>query len=262
MSVEYLIGIVFNNSNILTDSAHVHSQDFCEIVSIAWCLIDLVSQKILSLDQSSICPLNIHDLGDRWDHINSAPPLDDFLLELESKYVNLIGSLDQACIITDGPIPLRQTLHPEALRKNIPLNKLFFSYFDLQKEFSKAYNKSHIPGAYTLPRILRNLALSTDYVLQNNIEDAKMFSKVVLALLQIGHKFTEPQTISVSYNENQFPQVNAYTFSLLFIHSFGLLDFLSNQYFILAVSFLCIKIYMLNLVYSELFKIQGLISGG
>ena len=208
MSFDYLIGLVFNSSNDLNNSDNVGSQDFCEIVLIAWCLIDLNSQKILCLDQSSICPLNFDDFEDKGNHISSAPPLEDFLLELESKNAILIGSLEQACIITDGPISLRQTLHTEALRKNITLHKLFFSYFDLQKEFARAYNKSYNPGLFTFSKILRNLALSnTDYILQNNIEDIKMFSKVIIALLQMGHKFKDPQLISAVYIEYPFPQV-------------------------------------------------------
>ena len=208
MALNYLMGLVFNNSINIHHFDNMECQDSCEIVSIAWCLIDLVNQKILCIDQSSICPLDFHNLEDKCDHISSAPPLEDFLLELESRNSTFIGSLEHACIITDGPIPLRQTLHPEALRKNIPLHTLFFSYFDLQKEFCKAHNKSHVPGIYNLPKILRDLALfNREYVVQNNIEDIKLFSKVIISLIQMGHKFKDPQLISAVYKEYPFPQV-------------------------------------------------------
>ena len=209
MPVDYLIGLVFqDSSNLLSNSSDL-TIDRVEITSIAWTLIDINIHKTLYLDQYSVCPSDLTGFNDHQvDIFKSSLPLEDILVELESKFSNFIGSLDHACIITIGPIPLRQSLHPEAVRKNIPLHKLFYSYFDLQKEYKESYCKTHVPKYYTITKIVRNLSMSrSDYVSRSDIDDAKMLSKVVHNLLEKGHLFREPNVISSLFIECPFPQV-------------------------------------------------------
>ena len=41
------------------------------------------------------------------------------------------------CLLTAGPLPLRNLLHPEMYRTGIPLQKYLCRYFDIFTEFSK-----------------------------------------------------------------------------------------------------------------------------
>ena len=209
MPVDYLIGLVFQDSSYLLSNSNDLTIDRIEITSIAWTLIDIDNHQTLCLDQNSVCPSDLSGFNShQLDIFRSSPPLEDILVELESKFSGFIGSLDHACIITIGPITLRQLLHPEAVRKNIPLHKLFYSYFDLQKEYKKCYSKTHIPKYYTITKIVRNLAMSkSDYVSRCDIDDAKMLSKIVQNLLEKGHLFREPNVINPLFIECPFPQV-------------------------------------------------------
>lgn len=48
------------------------------------------------------------------------------------------------CLITDGPLHLRQVLHPEALKKSILLPGYFYKYYDLKKQFRQCYNNNDV----------------------------------------------------------------------------------------------------------------------
>jgi epithelial splicing regulatory protein 1/2 len=45
--------------------------------------------------------------------------------------------------VTDGNLPIRQVLHPDALRKNIQLSDAFYSYFDIRKELPHLVNNNN-----------------------------------------------------------------------------------------------------------------------
>ena len=46
------------------------------------------------------------------------------------------------CLVTDGQLPIRQCLFPEAQRKNIHLPSYYYSFHDMRKEFASAYPDS------------------------------------------------------------------------------------------------------------------------
>ena len=51
-------------------------------------------------------------------------------------------SRDQFVFVTDGQLPLRQCLHPEACKKNIPLPNYYNCFIDLHKEVFHFVHKS------------------------------------------------------------------------------------------------------------------------
>ncbi|KAH9362421.1 hypothetical protein HPB48_020169 [Haemaphysalis longicornis] len=48
----------------------------------------------------------------------------------------------QFYFVTDGQLPLRQALHPEAVRHGVMLPDAFYHFFDLRKEFQAFYGKA------------------------------------------------------------------------------------------------------------------------
>lgn len=54
--------------------------------------------------------------------------------------------LDNLCLVTDGQLPLRQCLFPEAQRKGITLPAYYYRFHDLRKEFSATYPDSSVSG--------------------------------------------------------------------------------------------------------------------
>ncbi|CAG0912497.1 unnamed protein product [Notodromas monacha] len=47
-------------------------------------------------------------------------------------------------LVCDGQLPLRQCFHPEACNKNVDVPNYYYSFFDLRKEFAKAYGSEDI----------------------------------------------------------------------------------------------------------------------
>ena len=51
---------------------------------------------------------------------------------------------ETVCLVTDGQLPIRQCLFPEAQRKGITLPAYYSKFHDLRKEFSAAYPDSPV----------------------------------------------------------------------------------------------------------------------
>lgn len=49
--------------------------------------------------------------------------------------------------VTDGELPLRQCLHPEACNKNIELPEYYNSFIDLRKDFKAFYSSPEDMGS-------------------------------------------------------------------------------------------------------------------
>lgn len=212
MAYEYLIGLIFQTTtDNIKDSASYDAthEDESEILLVAICIMDLDSKKLVYLDQEYVKPNeNPAKCDVDWDVYKNAQSLEDTLTDLESKFTDYVGTLDTACLITSGPETLKQVLYTEAARKKITLNKLYSSFFDLQKEYCKANNKPYTQETCTLPKMLKNLGIDNgDHSQLNNIEDVKMMSKVIFSLLDKDHKFRDPEIISSSFKEFPFPTV-------------------------------------------------------
>ena len=56
------------------------------------------------------------------------------------------GASQQMVWVTDGQLPLRQCLHPESCTKGFDLPGYYNAFFDLRKEFRKAYPSTASPA--------------------------------------------------------------------------------------------------------------------
>ncbi|KAF4525518.1 hypothetical protein B566_EDAN014904 [Ephemera danica] len=56
--------------------------------------------------------------------------------------------------VTDGQLPLRQCLHPEACSKNIQLAEFYETFYDLRKEFCHFYHTSEVHSIREMSRVL------------------------------------------------------------------------------------------------------------
>ena len=48
------------------------------------------------------------------------------------------------CLVTDGQLPVRQCLFPEATRKGITLPSYYYRFHDLRKEFAAAHPEASV----------------------------------------------------------------------------------------------------------------------
>lgn len=52
------------------------------------------------------------------------------------------GSTNSFVFVVDGPLPVRQVLHPEALKKAIQLPRHYWTYFDIKREYRRLFNNN------------------------------------------------------------------------------------------------------------------------
>lgn len=74
------------------------------------------------------------DYGLTEDNVKGAPDLRRVLSNLETSIPNA-----DVTLVTDGQLPLRQILLPEAQRKGIRLSDLYYRFHDLRKEFAAGF---------------------------------------------------------------------------------------------------------------------------
>ncbi|XP_046906066.1 epithelial splicing regulatory protein 1 [Hypomesus transpacificus] len=150
--VDYLVLFFTTTSGA---SGDLLGSDEKEIVQLVWQLVDLKNQKLGKLNEVFINP----ELSDRTAESEpaeeaslarpSATNLDNALRQFHLRLTNEVnssGTGTSLCLCTDGPLHLRQVIHPEAAGKNLVLPECFFSFFDLRKEFRKHFPSSDGKG--------------------------------------------------------------------------------------------------------------------
>uniref|UniRef100_A0A914W4Q5 RRM domain-containing protein n=1 Tax=Plectus sambesii TaxID=2011161 RepID=A0A914W4Q5_9BILA len=131
--------------------------DEAEIIAVSWAVVDTNEPKLVAVHDSLVQPDDLSKVN--WDavkekgiidvEVQKAPRLSDVLgqFDVYSKQ-SLYDSDGQPAfvLVTDGALPLRQVLHPEALRKDIHLGPAFANYFDIRKEIRRLSNNNEDPG--------------------------------------------------------------------------------------------------------------------
>ena len=77
--------------------------------------------------------------------MRTAPPLGSVIGQFDRVARDELGS--NLTLVTDGQLHLRQSLYPEAIRKNITLPSYYQRFHDLRKEFAAAVPGHQIPPA-------------------------------------------------------------------------------------------------------------------
>ncbi|XP_063218038.1 RNA-binding protein fusilli isoform X9 [Bacillus rossius redtenbacheri] len=97
--------------------------------------------------------------------------------------------------VTDGQLPLRQCLHPEACSKGMELPTYYAVFNDLRKEFQAFY------GATEPVSSVGDMVSYLDMVPQETSEfyvrEVSDMVSITLRLVADGHKFENPETISL-----------------------------------------------------------------
>lgn len=60
------------------------------------------------------------------------------LFQFDSYLRSLKIDQNNICLVTDGQLPLRQCLHPEAVTKDIHLPSYYWKFSDLKKDYSQS----------------------------------------------------------------------------------------------------------------------------
>ncbi|XP_034410102.1 epithelial splicing regulatory protein 1 isoform X2 [Cyclopterus lumpus] len=159
--VDYLVVVFTATSGA---SGELLGSDEKELGQLVWQLVDVKNKKLGKVNELFI-KLDLSDLTEEKeeedgveesveeedrspaDNVYTATSLETalnlFHLQLTNE-VNSAGAGTSVCLCTDGPLHIRQVIHPEAASKNILVPDCFYSFFDLRKEFKKHFPTSDL----------------------------------------------------------------------------------------------------------------------
>ncbi|CAG9835477.1 unnamed protein product [Diabrotica balteata] len=135
---------------------------------------------------------------------------DDFIKGSGRQLEEVISSFDLFCnslhidpnnsgfrIVTDGQLPLRQCLHPEACRKDLDLPPYYSTFHDLRKEVAKYVGRMD-DSPQSVSSMLEYLEMDPDLDQEFYKKEAKDMVNVVQRLISLGHRFDIPENIHIT----------------------------------------------------------------
>uniref|UniRef100_A0A9J8C366 Epithelial splicing regulatory protein 2 n=1 Tax=Cyprinus carpio carpio TaxID=630221 RepID=A0A9J8C366_CYPCA len=114
-----------------------------ELILLVWQIVDLHENKVGQLQRTLVQP-DSADLSEQCkeetgltaEELCKAEPLESVLQQSVSAELKSLGRSSYTLCV-DGPLLIRQVLHPEASKKNLVLPECFYTFVDLKKEFHK-----------------------------------------------------------------------------------------------------------------------------
>lgn len=113
-------------------------------------------------------------------------------------------------LITDGQLPIRQTLHPEVSKKNLDLPVYYNHFHDLRKHFRLFYNVPKDQELNVPSDLLNYLSMTYDedssYFMESKkmstfiksyFSEAKKMVAIVQRLIADGHCFVNPEPVNI-----------------------------------------------------------------
>ena len=97
-------------------------------------------------------------------------------------------------LVCENGLHLRQCVHPQALRHNIPLHESFYKYFDLTHQYNLS-KEAPTNEKLTLRNILKDIFPDEKFDEKSAKKKCELCSRVVLHLLKKGHTFIQLQEI-------------------------------------------------------------------
>uniref|UniRef100_A0A3B5QYX4 Epithelial splicing regulatory protein 2 n=1 Tax=Xiphophorus maculatus TaxID=8083 RepID=A0A3B5QYX4_XIPMA len=134
-----------------------------EIILLVWQIVDLHEKKVGKLHKCFVKPDTLEltdqckeETGLTLEDIVDAEPLDKVLEQIQQSVTSEVKCLGRSSytLLVNGPLIIRQALHPEASKKNLVLPECFFSFVDLRKEFLKCCPNASSVQKLTLSSML------------------------------------------------------------------------------------------------------------
>ncbi|XP_061674912.1 epithelial splicing regulatory protein 1 isoform X1 [Syngnathoides biaculeatus] len=230
--VDYLVVLCAATSGA---SGELLGSDEKELARLLWRQVDVNSRKLGRVNELLIKP-EASDLTDEKKEEDATEDLAEdenesgadclftaksleaalnmFHLQLTNE-VNSAGAGTSVCLCTDGQLPIRQVIHPEAASKNILVPECFYSFFDLRKEFRMHFPSD--PGALDVYAMVESLSIpveapplcdslgapdpSAALPPRVAVQQVEMMAKIVLSLLSepLCHSFSNPERVNEKF---------------------------------------------------------------
>ncbi|CAH0550286.1 unnamed protein product [Brassicogethes aeneus] len=183
-----------------------------EIVLLIYVIVDVIQNKIVGVQQYPIRPqtadVNENILSEQ---LTSESVLTDELIKSAGRQLeDALTEFDTYCnslhidphnagfrLVTDGQLPLRQCLHPEACRKEFDLPLYYSMFHDLRKEVARFCAKNdEVPQG--VPEMVECLELKPESENEFYKKEAKDMVNVVQRLILDGHRFDSLETVHLT----------------------------------------------------------------
>ncbi|KAK3510123.1 hypothetical protein QTP70_026839 [Hemibagrus guttatus] len=177
-----------------------------EIILLVWQIVDLHEKKVGKLQQHLIKPDTLEltdqckeETGLSVDELCKAEPLDTVLQQYQQAVAAELKALGRSSytLCVDGPLLIRQALHPEASKKNLVLPDCFYSFVDLKREFHKCCPNAGPVKELTLPSMLDYLCLPAASEQRAGVRELKSMAMIIQHILAepYSHKFSSFETV-------------------------------------------------------------------
>ncbi|CAH1180738.1 unnamed protein product [Phyllotreta striolata] len=183
-----------------------------EIVLLVYIIVDVVQNKVAGVQQYTVRP-QVADINENFlsTEVTSESVLTDDIIKSTGKQLEeAICDFEVYCntlhidphnsgfrLVTDGQLPLRQCLHPEACRKDIDLPNYYSIFHDLRKEVAKFTGKLEDPPQ-SIPSMLEYLEIKPEPENEFFKKEVKDMVNIVQGLVSAGHRFETPETINLT----------------------------------------------------------------
>ncbi|XP_065168952.1 RNA-binding protein fusilli isoform X3 [Atheta coriaria] len=183
-----------------------------EIVLLIYVIIDVMQNKVVGIQQYPIRP-SAADVNENIlsEQLTAESVLTDEVIKTSGRLLDTaLNEFDAYCqslhidpytsgfrLITDGQLPIRQCLHPEACRKDIDLPPYYTSFHDLRKEVARFTNQTEETPA-SIADLLTSLDLKAETENEFYMRDAKDMVNIVHKLISEGHRFEFHETVTLA----------------------------------------------------------------
>ncbi|XP_065123960.1 epithelial splicing regulatory protein 2 isoform X1 [Paramisgurnus dabryanus] len=191
-----------------------------ELILLVWQIVDLREKKVGKLHRRLVKPDSV-DLTDQCkeetrltaEELCKAEPLEDILQQFHQSVSAELKSLGRSSytLCVDGPLLIRQVLHPEASKKNLVLPECFFSFVDLKKEFHKCCPNAGPVKDLTLLSMLDYVCVSTVMDQEAGAMEVKNMVLLLLHLLAepYNHKFSDFEVVNYKFESGACSKTEA-----------------------------------------------------
>ncbi|XP_026992883.1 epithelial splicing regulatory protein 2 isoform X2 [Tachysurus fulvidraco] len=191
-----------------------------EIILLVWQIVDLHENKVGKLQQHLIKPDTLEltdeckeETGLSVDGLCKAEPLDTVLQQFQQAVSAELKALGRSSytLCVDGPLLIRQALHPEASKKNLVLPECFYSFVDLKREFHKCCPNAGPVKDLTLPSMLEYLCLPAESEQTAGVRELKSMVMIIQHILAepYSHKFSSFETVKCKFESGACSKTEA-----------------------------------------------------
>jgi len=178
-----------------------------DIILISYLVVDSLGNKVLDVKRVVVRPDSSTDVNDNLiseelrneyklhpQEIKSASSLHHVITDLDAKWREVIPG--PFALVTDGQLTLRQSLFPEAFRKDISLPSCFHSFHDLRKEFVSAVNCAVSQESLNVESMACMLGLPLSNLPDPSVRAVDNMCHILERLAADGHDLHLPEVIS------------------------------------------------------------------